>query len=502
MIAEHTVEVGPVEFLPALATPTADRTAPQAISIASGATNVGDVVDSPVMYDHIERIAKMIAFNRFCPAHLAKGNTPEQIVATCFRIAAQAVRWKVDPFALADETYEVRGKLGYQGKLVASIINARAGLDGRLDYTFTGTGDDLAVTVTGKFKSESTPRTVTASLKQSRTDNDMWKRDPEQKLCYVGAIKWGRRHCPEILTGVLTTEDLDVIAAGEAPAPESEELKAARAAEAREAQRRALAAVAAPFATTTTSPASPAPAAEATTAPATPTATVGKTLRTITTTTPVDEPTKAKVRAAWKKLGKPDTEFGGLLAPYEKAKLSELTQLQADDLLGRLLAMSPAAGKDSARNTSESTVAQTQAGVPSTSGQAGATTEGNQAGEQPSHGGSVEAPSVVLPDDPFAALEISHGTSSAKDRERFQALAKELKWDRQAVAFLKKNHAPTVHQLSAYGVAKGLRLLELVKAKGEEAVNVAAEKTFGEKSLYEYTGAELKYLAGVLESPF
>jgi hypothetical protein len=231
------------------------------------------------------------------------------------------------------------------------------------------------------------------------------------------------------------------------------------------------------------------------------TVTVGKTLRTITTTTPVDEPTKAKVRAAWKKLGKPDTEFTTHVQAYGVSKLSELTQLQADDLLGRLLALDPSANQDSARNGGDSAAAKTQESVlPVVTAAENAGASG--AGMPHSHGGSVEAPSVVLPDDPFAALEISHGTSSAKDRERFQALAKELKWDRQAVAFLKKNHAPTVHQLSAYGVAKGLRLLELVKAKGEEAVNVAAEKTFGEKSLYEYTGAELKYLAGVLESPF
>ena len=48
--------------------------------------------------------------------------------------------------------------------------------------------------------------------------NPMWIRDPDQKLVYSGVVKWARRHCPEIIMGVLTEDDLDRIEAERARA--------------------------------------------------------------------------------------------------------------------------------------------------------------------------------------------------------------------------------------------------------------------------------------------
>ena len=132
-----------------------------------------------------------------------------QTVGNCLLIVNQAVRWNLDPFAVAPETYVVRGKLGFQGKLVAAVINARAGLDGRLSYTFDGSGDGRMITVIGQLKGEQAPRTITLSVGQAKTDNKMWKTDPDQKLVYSGATKWARRHCPEIMLGVLTDDDVE-----------------------------------------------------------------------------------------------------------------------------------------------------------------------------------------------------------------------------------------------------------------------------------------------------
>jgi hypothetical protein len=145
------------------------------------------------------------------PAHL-KGASQNEAVANCFRVANQALRWGFDPFAIMDETYVVHGRLGYQGKLVAAVVNARAGLKDRLRYEHTGTGADRTVTVSGQFKDENEPRTITLSIKQALTDNKMWKTDPDQKLVYSGVTKWARRHCPEIMLGVLTDDDVDAIA--------------------------------------------------------------------------------------------------------------------------------------------------------------------------------------------------------------------------------------------------------------------------------------------------
>ena len=36
-----------------------------------------------------------------------------------------------------------------------------------------------------------------------KTKNTVWTTQPEQQLAYAGARIWGRRHCPEVLMGLL-----------------------------------------------------------------------------------------------------------------------------------------------------------------------------------------------------------------------------------------------------------------------------------------------------------
>jgi hypothetical protein len=162
-------------------------------------------------FEHCYRVAQMMARASLIPKHL-KGENAEQTAANCFLVVNQSIRWGFDPFAVAPETYEVGGKLGFQGKLLAAVINARAGLAEKLSYTFNDKkGDELEVTVSGRFEGEQEARTVTVSVKEARTQNSMWTKDPMQKLVYTGATKWARRHKPEIVLGVITEDDADRI---------------------------------------------------------------------------------------------------------------------------------------------------------------------------------------------------------------------------------------------------------------------------------------------------
>lgn len=162
-------------------------------------------------FEHLQRVSRLMALATLTPKHL-KGATLDETLANCFRVVNQAMRWGFDPFAVVDETYVVHGRLGYQGKLVAAVINARAGLKKRLSPTYTGEGTGRTVTISGHFDGEDEPRTVTLSVAQAKTDNQLWQKDPDQKLFYSGVIKWARRHCPELILGVMTDEDLDRMA--------------------------------------------------------------------------------------------------------------------------------------------------------------------------------------------------------------------------------------------------------------------------------------------------
>lgn len=175
----------------------------------------GDIMTNPAMFDHVQRFARLLSASAFTPKHL-KGSDEQRTVANCFRVAAQAMRWGYDPFAVADETYEVHGRLGYQGKLIIAVVNSRANMKGRLRFEYAGTDQNMTVTVVGQFTDEDSPRTVTLAVHQAKTSNEMWTKDPEQKLAYSGAIRWARRHCPEVVMGVQSVEDLERIADNEA----------------------------------------------------------------------------------------------------------------------------------------------------------------------------------------------------------------------------------------------------------------------------------------------
>lgn len=174
------------------------------------------IMDS-ARFDQAQRVALTMAQSTITPKHLRFDSRTERELsiqekaANCFRIVNQALRWNMDPFAVMDKTYFVDGRLAYEGQLVASVIQTSGVLQGRLQHKFDGQGDGLRVTISGTLKGESEPRTVELTVKQGRTKNAMWDKNPSQKLIYSATLLWARRHCPEVILGVMTDDDLDVI---------------------------------------------------------------------------------------------------------------------------------------------------------------------------------------------------------------------------------------------------------------------------------------------------
>jgi RecT family len=146
-------------------------------------------------------LAKMMADSTLVPTALQKKP------ADCLLVIEQAMRWGMSPFAVAQCTSVIHGKLMFEGKLVAAVVNANGDLSERLNYSYSGEGQNRTIKVSGKVKSEPEPRCVDVTLKDVKTSNELWNKQPDQQLMYAGARIWARRHMPELMLGVYTPEE-------------------------------------------------------------------------------------------------------------------------------------------------------------------------------------------------------------------------------------------------------------------------------------------------------
>jgi len=157
----------------------------------------------PTNMEGAMRLAEMMARGKLVPQHLH--NSP----GDCLMIIEQAARWGMSPFAVAQCTGLVKGKLSYEGKLVAAAIHTSGILVGRLDYEFSGAGADRKVIASGLMRGEEKPRSVEVTLASAKTDNEHWRKSPDQMLTYHAARVWARRHAPEVMLGVYSPEEFE-----------------------------------------------------------------------------------------------------------------------------------------------------------------------------------------------------------------------------------------------------------------------------------------------------
>jgi hypothetical protein len=158
---------------------------------------------TPTSMDAAIQLAEMMARGKLVPEHL-QGSPGD-----CLMVIEQAMRWGMSPFAVAQATGVVKGKMSYEGKLVAAAIHTSGVLNGRLRYDFTGEGAARKVVASGQLKGEDRARTVEVALASARTTNEHWIKSPDQMLTYHAARVWARRHTPEVMLGVYAPEEFE-----------------------------------------------------------------------------------------------------------------------------------------------------------------------------------------------------------------------------------------------------------------------------------------------------
>jgi hypothetical protein len=184
-------------------------------------TPVEDVI--PVLdsarFDHMLRIATAMAGGSLLPESLRviKKSGADDIMlsfdevrANCFMIVNQAARWGMDPFAVAQCVSLVKGKVCYEGKMIAALIDAKLGI--RLHYEWNDAkGDAMAITVSGQYPEDPAPLLIEGTVGEWKTtgSGSPWGAMPKKMLAYRGAREWARLYAPALMLGVYSDDELE-----------------------------------------------------------------------------------------------------------------------------------------------------------------------------------------------------------------------------------------------------------------------------------------------------
>lgn len=209
------------------------------VSISSG-QELQHLLFNPQAMAQLSSLAELMSTGRVAVPKHFHGNPGD-----CMAVVMQAAQWRMNPYAVAQKTHVTQGGvLGYEAQLVNAVVSSNAPIKSRLDFEFIGNWEKilgrvkemegkgggkyyvstwnpadeegLGVKVWATLKGESEPRVVTVLLKQCWPRfSTQWATDPQQQITYSAVKKWARRHCPDVILGVYTEDELEDYATNE-----------------------------------------------------------------------------------------------------------------------------------------------------------------------------------------------------------------------------------------------------------------------------------------------
>lgn len=199
-----------------------------------GTVSANSMMMNPDIMGQLSKVANLMA-SGLCtvPKHLQKAE------GDCFAIAMQAMQWGMNPFSVAQKTHLVNGTLGYEAQLVNAVISSSKAIVGRFKYEYSGdwsraNAPDAAVRAGAVINGEDqvTWGEWLYIANVTTKNSPLWKTAPKQQSAYLAVKYWARIYCPEVIMGVYSHDELEVITpnneahvenTGEADNPEEEE---------------------------------------------------------------------------------------------------------------------------------------------------------------------------------------------------------------------------------------------------------------------------------------
>ena len=191
---------------------------------------INQILDNEQQITRLQRLAEIMATAQVTVPDGIRGN-----IGDCFMICVQAHVWNMSPFAVAQKTFTVKGKIGYEAQLVSAVITRHA-LKDKPEFAYSDgwekvlnkfttsknngkeyfvsnwkaqDEDGLYVDISATLKSEDQARLMRVYLSQAYPrQSSIWATDPKQQLAYTAIKKFARLHCPECILGVMDQDDI------------------------------------------------------------------------------------------------------------------------------------------------------------------------------------------------------------------------------------------------------------------------------------------------------
>tara|TARA_R100000231_G_scaffold37929_1_gene33235 strand:+ start:2721 stop:3431 length:711 start_codon:yes stop_codon:yes gene_type:complete len=156
-------------------------------------------------FEHTWRVATAFAKSKMIPKHFQ--NKPED----CMVALMMAQQLEVNPILALQNLQVIHGNVGFNSSFAIGLANERGNFLEPITWTSEGKGDDLAVTAHAILKTGK-KISITVGMDTARKENwitnNKYKTMPEQMLRYRSATWLIRTHCPEVLLGMQSSEEI------------------------------------------------------------------------------------------------------------------------------------------------------------------------------------------------------------------------------------------------------------------------------------------------------
>lgn len=159
-------------------------------------------------FEAAQRMAKALASSTLVPKDY-QGNISNTMIAL-----EMASRIKVSPIMVMQNLHVIQGKPSWSSTFIIAVINSNDKFKGGLKFEMSGEGDKrscLAHTLDingNRIEGSMVNIAMAVAEGWMSKPGSKWKTMPEQMLRYRAAAFFGRLHCPEILMGMQSQDEV------------------------------------------------------------------------------------------------------------------------------------------------------------------------------------------------------------------------------------------------------------------------------------------------------